>query len=138
MNVWNSLAIKHNPGVSETELFSFEQKHGVKLPLLFRLYLLHVNGMPENEVDDETINFLSLQAIDSGSNCYIDNKNHFNITVADYLIYSHFYTLKLNRVGDKEIGMFVSDGTSTIFICSSFQEFLQCYLKERKTIANIL
>jgi cell wall assembly regulator SMI1 len=132
---WMEAGVAVNDPASPAALDRFEKKYHISLPSEFKDYLLTVNGMQDGQVDKDLVSFLSLEAIDQGTNCKEISATELEMVVADFSIYSHFYVLRVSRSRDRS-PVFVTDGEHEKEIAGSFKDFVNHYLSNPTWIAH--
>jgi len=109
--------VKFNVGVSETALAAFEHEFSVSLPPDLRDYFLAVDGMPEDETDEEMIRFWKLEEVKAlptgapnyASADYIDNPESLFL-FADYSLWAHAYAIRLLAAPSDRNEIFIIGG----------------------------
>jgi hypothetical protein len=138
---WSSHSVEINAGVSDTELDSFETKHGVVLPEDLRDYFLCVNGMPPEVVDDGMIRFWMLEELKplpqgAPEYCdpqYIQNPGSFFL-FADYSIWAHAYAIRLGDLQLESNEVVIIGYESPVAVSKSFSEFVDSYLTNKDVL----
>jgi hypothetical protein len=135
-NAWleNGVVIRH--GATPLAIERFENQYHVKLPNQFRDYLSTSNGMVNGQTDNNLLSFLSLDAIDHemASHCR-QTQDVVDVIFAEYLIYSHYYTLRVTKDG-AQLGVYAANGTNEKRLAASFDEFIDTYMVNPGTIAD--
>ena len=134
-DTWLSSGLSVNEGALPEAIDRLEKKRLIKLPRQFRDYLLEVGGMADGQTDLSLTSFLSLDAIDKELGKVEHVGDLINLIFAEYLIYSHYYTLRATRDGLR-IGVYAADGSNEIRLASSFDEFIDAYLLNPDNIAE--
>lgn len=138
---WTSHAVQINDGVSTETLESFQNKHGVLLPIDLRDYFLSVNGMAPEETDDALIRFWmieELQAISEGapeyaSSNYVEDPESLFL-FADFSLWAHAYAIRLKAAPSETNEVFLIGWDSSISLFPSFHEFVQSYLTNKERL----
>lgn len=135
---WESHSVDINCGVSESELDSFEAKHGVVLPEDLRDYFLCVNGMRPDVVDDGMIRFWMLEEVKplpQGAPEYSDPRYIQNpeslFLFADYSIWAHAYAIRLESAPLQSNEIVIIGYETPVSLSASFSQFVDRYLTEK-------
>ncbi|HEX7771532.1 MAG TPA: SMI1/KNR4 family protein, partial [Pyrinomonadaceae bacterium] len=135
---WLSHNVKFNAGVSEAALAAFEHQFGVSLPSDLRNYFLTINGMPEEETDNEMIRFWMLDEVKDlpagaptyASADYVDDPESLFL-FADYSLWAHAYAIRLLATPSPRNEIFIIGGDYPILLFQSFSELVDSYLTDR-------
>lgn len=137
-NLWASLGVEINPGVSTEELTAFESKYRVSLPADLRDYFLTVDGMAEDVTDDALIRFWSLNEVKplhEGAPEYSDptyiQQAETLFVFADFCIWSHAYAIRLSSDSESPNPVFVIGGEQPEKMFASFSDLVASYLRNR-------
>lgn len=135
-NAWLKSGVPTNVGATPREIQAFESRYCMRLPAQFRAYLSTVNGMAGGATDESLISFLPIDKIDVVPNSAdLHSKAGVEIVFAEYLIFSHYYAMRVTKNGDQD-GVYAADGTNQARISSSFDEFLYAYLSCPETVID--
>jgi hypothetical protein len=140
---WRGEGLVIVPGVSKREMRDFESTHNVTLPIDFREYLSHVNGMAQvggDDCDEKGFAFWPLRSIRSVLEEAARSKvevpelesvdNYF--AFADYLQWSWAYAICLAPAREGTILQF---GTrSPRIVAGSFAEFVEAYIHDSEQL----
>lgn len=128
---WRSRNVKYLPGVSESELRSFERKHKVDLPEELRAFYTATNGVRvpgTDEVDDRNYDFWPLHELRLVEN------NRSQLYFADFQQWTWPFAIEL--VGDEhaERGAIYVVSGRLIKIAQSFAEFMDLYIADDSSL----
>lgn len=134
-DTWLANGVSINDGATPLALNEFEKENHIKLPVEFRDYLSISNGMVDGQTDKYLISFLSLDTINHEiSSRTRQLQDSVDIAFAEYLVYSHYYTLRATENGTP-LGVYVMDGTNEKLLASSFYQFIHVYLSNPRSVA---
>ena len=139
---WSQCNIRHRLGVSREEIQLFEARYQVCMPLDMREFFTTVDGMGENEMDDDCFSFHRLCDVKSvpeelANFGGIPDYRKIMDTLpqpalwfvfADFLIYSAAFAIRLSAGGDGAPVVWIGDGTRHHIVANSFSSFLHIYL----------
>ena len=137
-NHWLSHDVKFNDGVSEAALAAFEEEFSVSLPGDLRDYFLTMDGMAEEETDEEMIRFWRLEEVKAlptaapnyASADYIDNPESLFL-FADYSLWAHAYAIRLLATPSNRNEIFIIGGDYPILLFKSFSDLVDGYLTDK-------
>ena len=131
---WRVAGVSFNPGAHLSEVGEFERLHHVKLPLDLRVFVLMVDGMPYNEMDELT----HISSLREYRRIISRVPRHSEVPDADdyfcfgdYNIEGSFYGIRLIDQTDypAPVRLFWQDGNG--WQCAdSFRDFVFRYLQE--------
>jgi hypothetical protein len=138
---WVNQGIDINSGVSESELRAFEETYNVALPHDVRDYFLTVNGMDRESTDDALIRFWTLaevapisQAAPEFANpSYLEDGELFFL-FADFSLWTHAYAIRMEQRETESNEVLIIGNESPRLLSSSFTEFVERYLTNRKSV----
>ncbi len=131
---WRLAGVSFNPAATLSDVEEFERLHQVKLPLDLRVFVLKVDGMPYNEMDELT-HICSLRHYSRiisrvpRHSAVPDADDYF--CFGDYNIGGSFYGIRLIDQTDypARVRVFWRDGNG--WQCAaSFRDFVLRYLQE--------
>jgi hypothetical protein len=132
---WVAGSAEPRRGVTEAELTTFEERHGVRLPAEFKTYLRRANGMQQGEMDSERlVQFYGVDEIvrvpseDIGRE---DRTGYF--AFADFMIGSHEYAIALAGPHYGEVAI-VDDAGPLRRVAKSFPDFMTKYVHSPEVI----
>ena len=139
LELWRHQRITLRAGASEDAVSTFETQHGVKLPLDYREFLLHSDGLDsdENVTEFWSVSELRratevLDGTDVPTMCLVlpstlpHPESYF--VFADVLIWSHFYAIHLADTPERG-GEIAWIGYRDSWIAAdTFTEFMQRYV----------
>ena len=117
---------------------SFAEQYGVRLPAAFAVLWRRVDGMDENDTDDELIRFWQLVEMKPVLNELpsADPDTHRSLFVfADWSISAYYYAIELSSENN-ELGAvsIVGGRAEPVPVAASFSEFLGSYLDDTMSV----
>ena len=139
LELWRAQGITLRAGASEDAISSFESRYGVRLPLDYREFLLHTDGL---DSDDTVTKYWSISDLrpatevfdgtDIATMCLVlpSGLSHPNsyFVFADTLIWSHFYAIHLGAIPESGGQVAWIGYRDSWTAAESFTEFMQCYV----------
>jgi hypothetical protein len=145
---WLSIGMRVSDGASDGEIDRFETAHGVRLPREVHTYFRAVNGMPEDDTDEDLLSFLPLRAVKPVPEALAEmvSKPHYRVIMetlsdaahwfvfVDYMVSSHAYAIHLlEHETDVTPVLWICDSKQAL-IADSLADFLKAYLQDPRSI----